>query len=104
MLEFDARGQALKLVKQVKPRMGSKGGYLNARFQLDGEYDDAEKVIVSFGDQRGEGEMAFELGPSNEHPVPDEIAALQTFSVWLTCRTVSGAVFQTNRVRIQQRR
>lgn len=103
-LEFDAVGQDLKLVGPVKVKRGSKGGYLRARFHLDEEYDGADVVIASFGNSKGQDEVAVELDGSMECPFPDEVTDLPVIGVWLTCRTGDGAVFQTSRAMVPQRR
>lgn len=102
-LEFDARGQSLRVGKYSKPKAGSTGGYLRAKFTLDGEYDDAEVIAVSFGDGAGDNEIAVELDGTNECPFPDGVTGFSVISVWLTCRTVGGSTFQTNRAKVQQR-
>lgn len=104
VIEFDARGQSLKMIKHVKPKMGTKGGYLVARFQLDGEYDDADIVIASFSGPAGDDEEAVQLDHGNSCAFPDGVTDLNAISVWLTCKTAAGATFSTNRVRVQQRR
>lgn len=104
VLIFDADGQTLRLRPGSKPVAGSKGGYLRASFNLNGEYDDAEMVVASFGTSSGNDEVAVELDESNMCLVPDEVTGYHVFSTWLTCKTVDGSVFQTNRARVQQRR
>ena len=103
-LEFTAEGQTLKWRRSEKPKAGSKGGYLRAKFDTDSEYEDADMIIVSFGDASGGHESACLLGSSKTCPFPDSITDYPVISVWLTCKTASGAIFQTNRALVRQRR
>lgn len=104
VLEFNAKGQRLKLDSDIKPNIGSKGGYLVGSFNLDKEYDDSDIIIVSFGDSKGRNEVALQLDDSRKCPFPDEVTDYFVITVWVTCRTVGGAVFNTNKVKVQQRR
>ena len=103
-LEFTAEGQSLKWRRSEKPKAGSKGGYLVAEFDTDSEYDDADMIIASFGDASGKHESACLLGKSMRCEFPDSVTDYPVISVWLTCKTASGAVFQTNRALVRQKR
>lgn len=103
-LEFTAEGQSLKWRRSEKPKAGSKGGYLVAKFDADSEYDGADMVIASFGDASGGHESACLLGHDMTCAFPDAVTDYPVISVWLTCKTSSGAVFQTNRALVRQRR